>query len=230
MADRVERTEAGESVRIAMGQMLVEGGMPAENLARAREMIARAAGEGAQAVVLPECLDLGWTHPSARDLAEPIPGGRSNAICEAAVKNRIHVVAGLTERCGERIYNTAVLASPEGDLRLVYRKINVLTIAQDLYSIGDRMSVVETPLGTIGVNICADNFSNSLELGHARWFPAGFKVVGQGAQRVDRQRMVGGGGAQQAHGVAAGRYPVVTRLVQGEHFEQVGAAVRVEVA
>ena len=53
-------------VKLAMGQMLVEGGRPQENLARAVEMTAQAGRQGCQVVVLPECLDLGWTHPSAR--------------------------------------------------------------------------------------------------------------------------------------------------------------------
>ena len=63
--------------------------------------------------------------------------------------------------------NAAVLIAPDGEIRLKHRKINILDIAQDLYATGDRLSVVRTPLGTIGVNICADNFPDSLCLGHA---------------------------------------------------------------
>jgi predicted amidohydrolase len=32
--------------------------------------------------------------------------------------------------------------------------------------VGDRLGVVETELGTMGLAICADNFSNSLAIGH----------------------------------------------------------------
>lgn len=152
---------------LAMAQMLVEGGEVGRNLARAVEMIRRAADEGAVIVVLPEALDLGWTSPSARELAEPIPGPRTDVLAEAAVAARIFVVAGLTERAGERVYNSAVLISPDGELLLRHRKINILSIAQDLYAIGDSLSVAETPLGTIAIPICADNFSSSLALGHS---------------------------------------------------------------
>lgn len=155
-------------LNIAMAQMLVQGGRPEPNLARAEQMIRDAARGGSAFVVLPECLDLGWTHPSARELAEPIPGPRSERLCRAARDAGLHVVAGLTERDGDSIYNTAVLISPHGDILLKHRKINVLTIAQDLYAIGDSLAVSSTRCGVVGVNICADNFPNSLALGHAQ--------------------------------------------------------------
>jgi len=76
------------------------------------------------------------------------------------------VVAGLTERDEDRIYNSAIFVDENGKILLKHRKINVLTIAQDLYSIGSKLSIIETRFGTIGVNICADNFLNSLAIGH----------------------------------------------------------------
>jgi predicted amidohydrolase len=155
------------TIQLAMGQMLVEPGQAEGNLGRARRMIEDAARAACQIVLLPECLDLGWTHPSARRLAEPIPGAFADRLCEAAGASGIHVVAGLTERAEGRIYNTAILIDPRGRILLVHRKINVLDIAQDLYAIGNRLGVAETELGTIGINICADNFPDSLALGHA---------------------------------------------------------------
>ena len=149
-----------------MGQMLVEGGELERNLRRAEEMIKKASESDCQVIVLPECLDAGWTHPSSREIAEEIPGKTSDRLCLAAKNNNIMVVAGLTERDGERIYNSAILINNDGRILLKHRKINVLRIAQDLYSIGDKLSVVETKLGVIGVNICADNFISSLAIGH----------------------------------------------------------------
>ncbi|MFQ5793466.1 MAG: threonine synthase [Candidatus Bipolaricaulia bacterium] len=153
--------------KLAMGQMLVEGGAVSQNLKRATNMIKNAIEQDCNMVVLPECLDVGWTYPGARELAQPIPGKYSDELCHAAHEARIYVVAGLTERAGDRIYNAAVLISPDGEILLKHRKINILTIAQDIYSIGDSLSVAQTPLGTIGINICADNFPDSLSLGHS---------------------------------------------------------------
>jgi predicted amidohydrolase len=152
---------------IAMGQILVEQGRPEDNLKRAVDMIRKAAESGARIVVLPECLDLGWTCPGARELAEPVPGPRSAKLCEAAHNAGIYVVSGITERDGDRLYNAAVLISPAGDILLKHRKINELDIAHDLYSTGDRLAVARTPLGTLAVTICADNFPDSLVFGHA---------------------------------------------------------------
>lgn len=155
------------SFNLAMAQMLVKGGLPDHNLQQARWMIRQAAEQGCAVVVLPECLDLGWTDPAARQLAQPIPGPHSDLLAEAARQANIYVVAGLTERAGERIYNAAVLISPQGDILLKHRKINIMEIAQDLYATGDSLAVAQTPLGTIGLTICADNFPNSLVFGHA---------------------------------------------------------------
>lgn len=152
--------------RLGMAQMLVEGGQPDANLARALAFIGRAAAESCRVVLLPECLDLGWTHPSARQLAQPIPGAYSERLAGAARQHGVYVVAGLVERAADRFYNAAVLIDPQGQLLHVHRKINELHIAHDLYAIGDRLGVVETPLGTLGVDICADNFAESLAIGH----------------------------------------------------------------
>ena len=156
-----------EPFNLAMAQMRVEGGQPEANLERAERMIADAAEQECAFAVLPECLDLGWTHPSARDLAQPIPGGYSDRLSRAADDAGIYVVAGLTEQSGDRIYNAAVLISPEGEMLLKHRKINILGIAQDLYATGDSLAVAETDYGKVGVNICADNFASSLVLGHS---------------------------------------------------------------
>lgn len=149
-----------------MGQILVEPGHPSGNLDRAVDAIQQAATQGCSLVVLPECLDLGWGDPSARDLAQPIPGPHIETLQQAAQKHHIHIAAGLVERAGNRLFNAAVLISPAGDILLHHRKINELDICLDLYSVGDRLGVAQTELGTIGLNICADNFGNSLAIGH----------------------------------------------------------------
>ena len=152
--------------RLGMAQTLVEGGRPGPNLDRAVAAIGRAADLGCRAVVLPECLDLGWTDPSARDLAQPIPGPHFDRLADAAKGRGVYVAAGLVEHAGPRLYNAGVLIGPAGELLLHHRKINELDIALDLYSVGDRLGVAETDLGTVGLAVCADNFSDSLAVGH----------------------------------------------------------------
>jgi predicted amidohydrolase len=154
-------------MKIGMGQIRVEGGAVEANLARAEGMIAQAADAGCEAVVLPECLDLGWTWPDARKLAESVPGERSKRLATAARDRGVWVVAGLTERDGDRVFNCAILLSSNGELIAKHRKINELSIAHDLYDVGDRLTAVSSPFGLLGITICADNFPESLVFGHA---------------------------------------------------------------
>ncbi len=155
------------TIRIGLGQLLVEGGEPARNLARAAELIAQAAAQQCDLVLLPETLDFAWTHPSALYEAQPIPGPFSDQLCQAAAQHGIYVCAGLTERATDgRNYNAALFIDPQGNILLKYHKINLLTIELPFYAVGQTLNVVDTPLGKIGVNICADNYLDSLAIGH----------------------------------------------------------------
>src|SRR5437588_10907231 len=116
-------------MRVGMGQMLVEGGASAANLNRAVAMIQQAADVRCDMVVLPECLDLGWTWPEARKLASPIPGERSDQLAAAAKAHGVWVVAGLTERDADKVFNCAILISSTGEVIAKHRKINELAIA-----------------------------------------------------------------------------------------------------
>src|SRR6188508_1114523 len=85
--------------KVAMVQMEVEAGKLDANLARAKERIATAAQQGAKIVLLPEVMDLGWTDPSARELAFEIPDGKTcKALRDAAKHNNIYVCAGIVEK------------------------------------------------------------------------------------------------------------------------------------
>jgi predicted amidohydrolase len=153
-------------LKLAMGQMLVKCGDPERNLTRAEQFIMEASQANCDLIVLPECLDFGWTYPKSCDRAQTIPGDISNRLSQSAQEQEIMVVAGITERDDGIVYNSAILIDTSGRIILKHRKINVLTIAQDLYNIGNTLSVVKTEYGTLAVNICADNFTTSLAIGH----------------------------------------------------------------
>jgi len=153
-------------LKVGMGQLLVEGGEPERNLERACHMVKDAAKIGCDVVLLPECMDLAWTHPSAKTEAKRIPGPYSDILCNLAKEHCLYLCAGLTESFEGKVFNAAILINSKGEIILKYQKINVLDVAQDIYSIGQNLSVVDTPFGIVGVNICSDNYSDSLEIGH----------------------------------------------------------------
>lgn len=164
MAQSIVKTR---TLNVGIGQMHVDGGNPEVNLRNAALFIKEASEKSCDIVVLPECLDFGWTNSSAIKGAQPIPGTFSKILQEAAKNNEIYVVAGLTERNGDKIHNTALLISPTGKILGRHRKVNILDIAQHMYTPGTSCTVTHTDLGVIGMNICADNSPATNELGHA---------------------------------------------------------------
>lgn len=146
--------------KMALVQMSVVGGAKFRNLDRAVELVNEAAVHGSQIAVLPEALDLGWTHPSSLREAEPIPSGEPFCrLAQVATARGIYVCAGLTEQFGGQVYNAAVIIGRHGELLCIHRKINELDIGHPYYAQGDRLNVVTTDLGTLGLMICADGFA-----------------------------------------------------------------------
>jgi predicted amidohydrolase len=153
------------SFKLAVAQMRVVGGALDVNLEHAGEMIEEAAEQGAQVVLLPEAMDLGWTDPSALTMAEPVPGGKSaQLLISMAKKHQIYICSGLIEKDGENVYNSAVLVNPMGKVILLHRKINELDIGHPYYALGQSLQVVPTDLGNIGVMICADASTGEQEI------------------------------------------------------------------
>ncbi|MBO9571759.1 MAG: carbon-nitrogen hydrolase family protein [Chitinophagaceae bacterium] len=145
------------TVKVAMAQMDVKGNDIETNLKSAERLVADAAKGGAQIVILPECMDIGWTHPGSLQNATTIPDGKVyTKLVELAKKNNIYICSGMTEKDGAKHYNTAVFINPKGELLLKHRKINELGIGKPYYAVGDRLNVVDTELGRFGVMICAD--------------------------------------------------------------------------
>jgi predicted amidohydrolase len=154
------------TIKIAMGQLLVEGGEIERNLQRAEKLIRQAKIEGAQLVLLPETLDCAWTHPSLFTEAECIPGKISHFFSQIAAELKIWLCVGLTEKANAKYYNAALLIDNEGSIMYKYHKINLLEVEFPFYEVGKQLGVVDTPFGKVGINICADNYLDSLHIGH----------------------------------------------------------------
>ncbi|MEZ5324183.1 MAG: carbon-nitrogen hydrolase family protein [Verrucomicrobiales bacterium] len=151
------------TVKLALAQILVEGGALESNLSRITAAVADAAAAGADIIVLPEAADLGWAHPSAIECAGVIPGGATVDVCRGLARRyNIWMCIGLTERdsiCPDQYYNAAVLIDRQGTIQLHHHKIHELDFACELYTTGDRLAVANTAeFGRIGVMICADAF------------------------------------------------------------------------
>lgn len=152
-----ESPDTPKPFKLALVQMTVAGGDRMANLRHAEEMIGKAAGQGAQFILLPEAMDLGWTDPSALSEAEPIPEGlTTSTLSRCARRYGVYICSGLIEQGKDRVYNSAILLDPEGEVILMHRKINELDIGHPYYALGDRLNVCKTAYGTVGLMICAD--------------------------------------------------------------------------
>ncbi|MGI9244682.1 MAG: carbon-nitrogen hydrolase family protein [Verrucomicrobiales bacterium] len=148
-----------------MAQVHVIGGDLQSNLLRAARAVEAAAAAGADIVILPEAMDLGWAHHSAELLAEPVPDGSTvEHLSDLAVDHAIYICAGLTERAGDHIYNSAVLIDRRGRLLIKHRKINELEFARKIYHTGHGTEVCTTEFGKVGIMICADAFADGLHV------------------------------------------------------------------
>ena len=179
------------TIKLGLGQILIEGGEPKRNLERAISIIKKAKIKGCDIILLPECIDFGWTHPSAKTEAKEIPGKWSKLISDIAHEMDIWVCAGLTEKEDEKLYNSAVLIDNLNNIVLKYRKINILSDALGYYNIGNQLKVVETPFGKIGVNICSDNYIDSLHIGHTLGRMGSEIILSPSSWTVDYDTIVG---------------------------------------
>jgi len=154
-------------LKVGMAQLLVEGGEAERNFERAFKLIEEAKEQGCDLVILPETIDFAWTHPRSIEESLPIPGEFSDLFCQKAKELEIYICVGLTERVDyDRRYNTALLIDDKGEIILKYHKINLLEVEHPFYEVGNTLNVVDTPFGKIGVNICADNYRDSVTIGH----------------------------------------------------------------
>src|SRR5690242_11834155 len=107
-------SQARVPVRLALAQLRVDPGQRDATLARALQRIEMAADEGANIVLLPEALPLGWMAADTRAGADAVPDGATcTAFRDAAARHRVFVCTGIVERYGDAIFNAAVLIDPD---------------------------------------------------------------------------------------------------------------------
>jgi predicted amidohydrolase len=152
-------------VRVAICQTLCIDSDREGNFRRIEYALESAAKQGAQLACLPETAILGWVNPEAHKLADPIPGPTSERITDLARKHNLMICIGLAEKAGGQLYDSVILVGPDGEILAKHRKINILTELMDPpYTPGKRedIRVVDTPLGRVGLLICADTFKDEL--------------------------------------------------------------------
>lgn len=111
-------------------------------------------------LVLPELFNTGYQFTSvkeAQSLSEEIPRGLTTSrLIELASARRMYLVAGLAERAGERLYNSAVLVGPKG-LLAHYRKTHLFFEETLWFTPGDTgFPVHDIGPARVGLMVCFD--------------------------------------------------------------------------
>ena len=152
-----------------------------KTVAKACDLIAKAAKKGAKLIVFPEAFvptypDWVWVVPPGRadierelygellDQSVDVPGDDMDAICRAARAAKAHVVMGVNERnieaSGSSIYNTIVFIDDRGRIMGKHRKLMPTSAERLVWAAGDgaTLDAFDTPLGKIGGLICWENY------------------------------------------------------------------------
>ena len=153
------------TIQLGLCLMMVTAYM-AENLRTADVAIRTAARQGAELVLLPEMFNCPYENACFPVYAEPAGGETWQFLSRIAKELGIYLAGGsVPEREGDAIYYTCYLFSPQGEELARHRKVHLFDIdvpggqrfmESDTLTAGDLITVVDTPLGKLGIAICFD--------------------------------------------------------------------------
>jgi len=161
------RAFTAAALQLAPSPLPLDAGGVGRNTTSAADWVRRCVdATGAELVVLPETASTGFTTGCSAeqlwDLVSEVPGPVTQALQAAARATGAHLVWGTYERGPERgvVHNSSVLITPDGEVAAVYRKTHPfcteLRSRGGWVTPGDRVAVVQTDLGRIGMAICFD--------------------------------------------------------------------------
>jgi len=108
-------------------------------------------------ICLPEGITVVGTTKTYAEVSESIPGPTTERLGKLASKLGSYLVAGIYERSGKIVYNTAVLIDRSGKVAGKYRKTHLPREEWEAgITPGDSYPVFETDFGKVGLMICWD--------------------------------------------------------------------------
>jgi len=150
------KQQDGAVLRVGLAQMVCAPGDAAANCARYPVFAARAAAEGCGLLVFPELSDTGYDPAHIARDASPLDGLPLDTLRGCAVRHRLAVAAGISERTPEGIYNALAFITPDGALAALYRKLHLFGSERGAFLPGSE--IVSTAWGgfTWGLTVCYD--------------------------------------------------------------------------
>ena len=147
-------------MKIAAAQISCAPGDPDANVRKIREFSERAKNSGADLVVFPEMSDTGYSMPMIQKCAQPWAKGAVPQLQKIAKELSVAIVAGVSDRDGERIYNAQAFIDRDGSTIAKYRKTHLVTAApldeRPVFTAGDEFVSCKIDNFTAGMAICYD--------------------------------------------------------------------------
>ena len=135
-----------------------DGTTPMDKARLFEPLIAKAAEQKADLIVLPETLTY-YGRKSMEECAETVPGPVTDYFGTLAKKHDCYIAAGLVERDGHLIYNICVLLGPDGKVAGKYRKVSLPRSEVEAgVTPGHEYPVFDTRFGKVGMMVCYDGF------------------------------------------------------------------------
>lgn len=132
-------------------------GEPEENLKKITGALSRSEADLA---VLPELALTGYVFNYKQEvlaLSETVPGKSTEKLAELAIRKKMTIVTGFAEKSGSAVYNSALLFTPEGEIK-TYRKNHLFHEEKLFFTPGDLGFPVFTVKGVkIGLLVCFDH-------------------------------------------------------------------------
>ncbi len=159
---RLEETPAPAPRRIRVAAVNLKPERTAgreESVEQFLRVVEERLAERVDLIVLPEGITVVGTGKTYVDVAESVPGPTTERLGELARRRKAWVAAGIYERDGRAVYNTAVLMDREGRVAGKYRKVYLPReeVERGLTP-GSSYPVFETDFGRVGMMICYDVF------------------------------------------------------------------------
>jgi N-carbamoylputrescine amidase len=141
-------------IKIAIIQTKSSLGEVKTNLDHFTILIEKAAQKGAKLIVLPELAASGYSLSKILwDSAETREGLTVNWLRQLSIKLKIYLGIGFVETDGQNFFDTYAFADPDGKVSFIRK-----TMAETaFFRSSDDSHIINTPIGKIGIGICADN-------------------------------------------------------------------------
>lgn len=128
-----------------------------ESVGQFLETIQKAVPSGTDVILLPEGITIVGTGKLYSQVAESLPGPTTERLAKVARIKRAYIAAGIFEREGAAIYNTAVLIDRAGNLIGKYRKVYLpREEIEGGLTPGSDYPVFRTDFGKVGLMVCWD--------------------------------------------------------------------------